>query len=174
MKKMLTLFLYIIVFSCSDSHTFEMEQAASFDDEIFEELKTEKGIPLSTILGDRDVTFLYVSSNECAECISDFIDFNDILPDEMPENANFIYLIYGYDKLSFDYYMEKEQVKINSHIYMIHDTLDVFHAKIHDYYSNNLFLIDKKKNIYRIMSPYPEYEWNFTEIEELVNKEKTC
>ena len=75
-----------------------MEQAASFDDEIFEELKTEKGIPLSTILGDRDVTFLYVSSNECAECISDFIDFNDILPDEMPENANFIYLIYGYDK----------------------------------------------------------------------------
>lgn len=169
MKKILTLLLFLPLLSCSNSHSFEVEQATSFDTEIFNELKTEEGITLSTLLGDRGATFLYVSNNECAECISHFIDFNNILPDKIPTNFKFIYLIYGYDKLSFDYYLGKEQVKINSHIHVVHDTLDIFHEKIHDYYSNNLFFIDKKKTIYRIRSPYPEYEWDFSEIKEIGN-----
>jgi len=161
---LLSLALYL---SCAKSHTFQKSYAEDFDVTIFDTLKNEKGVLLSELIHNKKA-LLYIANNECSECISKFIDFNDIIQDSCVINDyRVIYIIYGCDKLSFDYYLERENVRINSNVHVVEDTLDIFHGEINNYYSNVLFYIDESKNVYTIQSSSHEDEWNINDIVEL-------
>lgn len=172
MKKNFIIFLVIILSSCVDTPTFNIEKATNFDVIIFDSLKTDSGITLSNIICNKKKTLLYIANNECSECISNFIDFNNITKNNISQELNLIYVIYGYDKLSFDYYLDRFQIHINEKAFIVYDTLDVFHDKIRNYYSNNLFIINEKGTIYSVKSNIPEYEWNLNELFKINNSLK--
>lgn len=169
MKCFFSVALIILLSSCTYSTAFEIEKASSFDRDVFNELRTHRNVLLSDIVDNGNTSFIYTVNNECAQCISDFFDFNEVINNQISHNVNIIYLIYGYDKINFEYYMDRNQTKINPQFCMIYDTVDVFHNRIHDYYSNNLFFIDKEKEIYRIKSLLPEYQWDFSELQKAID-----
>lgn len=164
MKKIIIVIFSLFIFSCAEQASIQKIVVGDFNTSVFDTLKNDKGIILSNIIS-HNKTYIYLANNECSECISKFIDFNDVLhKSNIYDEYNVVYIIYGCDKLTFDYYMDRENVSFNSKIHIVNDSLDVFHEKIHNFYSNALFYIDEDTTVYSIRNYRPEYEWNFNDI----------
>ena len=161
----ISVFMLMLLFcSCTKRAAIQKIVIDDFNTSVFDTLRNERGIALSDVIV-HNKTFIYIANNECSECISNFIDFNDILQESgICSDFNVIYIIYGCDKLAFDYYMNRDEVCIDSRIHVVNDSLDVFHEKVHRFYSNALFYIDEEMKVYYIRSFIPEYEWNITDI----------
>lgn len=152
--------MIMLMVSCDKTQVhYSVSSAESFNMTVIDSVNSVYNCKFKDLLSNGKSTLLYISNNECSECISRFIDFNNIVRSTQIDSVNIVYWIYGCDHWTFEYYMEPNKTDIRQDVFFLIDTLDVFHKVIHDFYSNNLFVIESPRTIARIMYDKSEYEW---------------
>lgn len=167
----LSIILLMFLASCNKKRVqYSVSPANNFVISVIDSVDSAYNYKVNDVLTNGQTTLMYVCSNECSECISRFVDFHEKVVSNTIDSINIVYWIYGYDPTLFKYYMKQHDIEIGENKLLVMDTLDIFHNIIHDFYSNNLFLVKSNKTISRLICDKPEYYWELKDIEKCFAK----
>lgn len=150
MRKILPLFIMLIAVGCKPKENIKFTYISDFNWHVLDSLQY-KDKPLSYILDPNLPLVLYISNNECAECIHNFIKFNKSIQNT-DKKIQYVYIITGYDNPMFTYYLKENKVNIKNNAYLILDTLDIFHQNMSKYLGNQIFILKEDKKAIQLLS----------------------
>lgn len=148
MNRLLMIIIIMIVEGCQPKIT--TETVTSFNKEALDSI-WYNGENLSSYLTSLP-SIIYISTNECSECIAKFIDFhNDMNFHNI--DAKIIYIITGMNKFQFDYYLREYNFNLEKNEVLINDSMDIFHSIITDAESNEIYIIKECEIIKPLFNP---------------------
>lgn len=149
-KIMILFFLILTTASCEKNEALKYIQISDFNWSVLDSLQYKNGSLSSTL----DFSFphiLYVTSNECAECIFNFIKFHKSTS-KIEGDIRYIYIITGYDDIAFKYYLRENGVQFKDNMYLIMDSLDVFYQNMSKYLGNQMFVLKGREEVIQLLS----------------------
>ena len=171
MKKTLTLLLFALsIAGCKPKEDIQFKYIPDFNWNVFDSLQYQNESLNQTL----DLSFphiLYVSNNECAECIYNFIKFHKETL-QIEEHIRYIYIITGYDNAAFTYYLKENEIHLKDNTYLIMDSLDIFHQNMSDYLGNQIFILKNNKAIQLLSNPIKNTE-TIKRFQDLIKKDYT-
>lgn len=162
MKLLLTCILLSFLFSfCTTEKLLKTQEITNFNLSVFDSLKC-----CSPSTDNKSSCIIYVSNNECAECIYKFIKFNKCLT-AIPKDFQCTYIIYGQDYLTFNYYMKENDIHLSPRFKLIQDSTFIFHNLMKDYLGDQIFILRKDKTIRLLSDPLKDKQ-TFNEFKQLL------
>ncbi len=158
--------MLLLVIGCVNTPHLEMEEVSKLKTSLLDSLKCNNR-SLGNILVEKP-SIIYISNNECSECIYKLIDFHN--QTSKIEGIQRIYIIYGYDNLSFNYYIKQENVIFSKQDFIIEDSLDFFHDIEKQYIGNQIFFSKNNKMI-RLLSDPLKDKISYNEFRKLISLE---
>ena len=171
MRKALFSFLIMLVcVSCQTVSNYSLEKVDYIKYENLDSILSLKGDDISEVMGSKDYIFFYLSTNECAECLSNLIDFSQVVNTTNTDSIPVVLWVTGADSTQMEYYMSQETMEIIDNIFLYSDPEDTFHEKTECHYTNDLFIVWKSKRIDIMKSSDPVYKWNIESLNLLIQQ----
>ena len=168
MKKILLLFIVLVIVGCKPEEKIGFTYIDDFNWNVLDSLQYQKK-PLSYIFDSNLPHVLYISNNECAECIYKFIKFNDAISN-IDENIRYFYIITGCNNITFSYYLKENNVIIKDNAYLIMDSLDIFYQNMSKYLGDQIFVLKENKEVIQLLSTPIKNEETLKRFQELIKQ----
>lgn len=171
---LLSLFSIMFFVSCKTESKFTFSLVNSVKYDTICNMLLSRDIQLDNKMEDNNCLLFYLSTNECAECLSNTMDFNKMLKAEGSNPPPTILWITGNDNTIMEYYMNQNDFKLSEKTILCIDTGDEFHYRCKCVYTNALFVLTKDKKVYLVKSILPVSDWKVEDIiDDLSVKYKT-
>lgn len=168
MKKIILAIITLAMVGCNTNEKLRFAYVPNFNWNVLDSLQY-KNKPLSFFLDPNLTSVIYISNNECAECIYNFIKFNKSSFD-IDENIQYIYIITGLDYNTFTYYLKENDVTIKNNSYLIIDSLDTFHQNMSEYIGNHIFVLKENRAVIQLLSNPIKNKYTFKNFQKLIKK----
>lgn len=170
----LILLIMLICVSCRTKSIYSFSLVDSIKYETLDSMLLSKNVLLGKEMENNEYKCLlfYLTTNECAECLSNMIDFNKVINASNSFSSPAIIWVTGVDSILMEYYTNQDYFELSKNTVFCIDQEDAFHSIFKCMYTNMLFIVQNNKKIYSIKSESPIYEWNIKDIlENIPNKD---
>lgn len=151
MSRNIALLLLPLLLSCCSHKSVSIEDNCNFNWNVFDSIKYNQE-PISDLISDSIPVILYISTNECAECIYRLTLFNQKIK-EISNEVQCIYIISGWDYHSFNYYLKENNIHFSDNTLLVTDSVDYFHTLMPAYKTNEIFLRKENSMIRLLFNP---------------------
>lgn len=145
----LLLFLSNCMGSVEDS--IKKENVTMFNEKVLDSL-IYKGQTIREIIKTSSTCIVYVTDNECSECIYNYIEFYNNMEHIFPDLTK-IFIIEGSNITSFHYYLKQKPLISSSKSITIEDSMCVFQSAEQYIGNPHLFVIKDSLNIHILSDP---------------------